>query len=222
MMRSLLRSGVVAALLLAGLAGCAQDPVPQDLYYRLSVPLPASESSVASPGDTHRGIVEVDPFQTDGLLTQVPVVFRTMKAGKDDPAGPLRQYTYHLWAQPLSDAMQRALIARLRDSHLFADVVSPDLRARADYDLRGRLLRFDHLRDDSGHAAVDVAFEVSLTRRQDHRVLMTRRYADRHPVPDETVDSAVRVGGEVVATLYGQMTQDLSAVLATDGGALAR
>ena len=73
------------------LAACAQPPLPQDHFYRLSVGAPGNPR--AEP--RFKGTLEVGRFVADGLTAGRPVVYSMA-----DRPNELREYRYHFWTEP--------------------------------------------------------------------------------------------------------------------------
>ncbi len=145
--------GATAAAWLASvivLAGCESTQVPQEHFYRLSVPLP--EARAAAPLS---GTLVVQRFMGDGLTTQRPLVYASSESPND-----LRQYNYHFWADPPPRMLQELTVEVLRSANVATRVVTPELRVQADYELSGKIKRLDHVLGDAPRVTVELEFTL--------------------------------------------------------------
>lgn len=197
---------VVASLAMGGaLAGCSQPPVPKDTFYRLTVAPPAAPL-VAQP--VFPGTVEVRPFAADGLLSQRSVVFTDATPEK---AAPLEQYSYHFWADTPPQALQLSLTESLRKSGLFQSVVTPELRVLPEFEVQGRITRFEQHRSAASPVMV-VSLELALIQRKGLKLLHFKEYHQQQPTRDNTVQAALEAAQQALETIYTDFSKDISEV----------
>lgn len=187
-----------AALVAAVVLACIADPVPRENFYRLPVPAP---SPVAS-GAALEGVLLVQRLGAEGLLTQRPLLYAVGEAG------PLHQYSYHLWVDAPTRMLQLSLAGFLRDAQVASAVVTPRLRVRADYQLSGRLLALERIEDDAS-PRVRVALEFALEDLEARELLLLREYRVVRPAEDDGMRAAVDAMRAAVGELYGRLLVDL-------------
>lgn len=181
-------------------AACTQPPVPRDTFYRLD---PAIPEAVARSAPLFDGVVEVGRFTADGVVGERSLAF-------SDTGGELTRYSYHYWAEPPPDLLQRALTDHLRAAGLFSQTVTPELRVPANYEVQGRLRRFEQLRDGDG-ARVALALTLSLTDIHDGRLVHLGTYEATREAADAAPGSAVAALRGATAEVLGRFIADLQA-----------
>jgi uncharacterized lipoprotein YmbA len=128
----------------AFLAACAISAPPPQRFYRLDVPPPPIAPS-AGPS------VAVAPVQAFGIYAERPLIYRP---GAD---APLEQYHYSLWAEPPAVMLESALVGYLRAALGAARLAGAN---RADYTVRARLRRLEHILAQPPRAVVAIDFAV--------------------------------------------------------------
>jgi cholesterol transport system auxiliary component len=194
---------MLAMSLVLGLAACAsQGPAPRDHVYPLLPSIqvaPGSEAPVAAT-------LLVTPPSARGLTGGRELVFQ-----RDDRPGELQRYTYHLWAEPPAAAIASSLAAALRDARLFAFVISPGQRARADYLLTGELLRLEHL-PSARPPQVAAEFHLTLVDGYDRKPLAAHRYQGTEPTgPADDPAAAAKAFNRLLGRLLSEAVRDLQA-----------
>lgn len=188
----------VAALLLSA---CAQPPVPKDVFYRLEVSAP--QAGATAP--VFDGKAEVRPLNTDGVLLQRAIAY------VPDGARAIEQYSYHFWAEPPAQMVQRELAAYLRSANLFETVVTPELRVRTDYEVQGRLARFEQVLSGPGARFVaEVELAVSQKRGMDLMVMKT--YRAEVPAASPSIEDAVVAARRALDRIFADISADLGAL----------
>ncbi len=191
MKRTLTILSLGASLLLAA---CAQPELPQDHYYRLSVSAPQQGPLSLN------GVLEVERFRADGLLSGRPIAY-------SEGEGKLAEYHYHFWVEPPVDLLQEAMVDFLRAANIATHVVTPQLRMAEDYLLTGKIKRLERLLSDGNKIAVEL--ELGLKRTSDDRLLVLKSY---HRVLDQQspgVDGAVHAINDALSEIYQTFLNDV-------------
>ncbi|WP_417783677.1 ABC-type transport auxiliary lipoprotein family protein [Terasakiella pusilla] len=193
MKQTFFKSIAFAAVAL-GIAACAQPELPQDNYYRLEVTAPAAGTPLLN------GVLEVDRFRADGLISGRPIVFT-------EGNGYLSEYHYHFWVEPPVDLLQDAMVNYLRAANLAHHVVTPELRMKEDFLLTGKIKRLE--RDLTDGTKVAVELEIGLKSVKEDKILVLKTY---NRVLDQTtkgVNGAVQAMNAALADIYGEFLNDV-------------
>jgi ABC-type uncharacterized transport system auxiliary subunit len=177
-----------------GLAACAQPELPDDNYYRLSVTPPATGSVLLN------GVVEVERFRADGLISGRPIAYTEGK-------GHLSEYHYHFWVEPPVDLLQDAMVKYLRGANIANHVVTPELRMDEHYLLTGKIKRLE--RDLSNGHMVAVELEIGLKRVVDDKILVLKTYTRSIKQNGETVHGAVQAINTALTDIYAEFLNDV-------------
>ncbi|MBL4616046.1 MAG: membrane integrity-associated transporter subunit PqiC [Magnetovibrio sp.] len=156
----------IPAFVFVGLvSACATPPpAPEDVFYRLS-PRAAAPAAAMALLD---GVVEVERFTASGSLASRPLLF------SEPGSNAVSEYHYHYWIEAPPILLQNALVSYMRSARVSDLVVTPDMRARPDYTVRGRLIRLETVQ---GETSVGVAeLESSLRRESDGELLVLGEY----------------------------------------------
>ena len=198
---------VFLAPLMAGCLGSA-PPVPRDHYYRLLVPTPQQNAgAVPLPG-----IMVVELPQADGLLRERPLLY-----SESGESYELQQHSYHYWNDAPPRMLQDQMVTYLRRSGVSGQVVTPDMRIRADYQVSGKVRRLERLLG-GGPPRVFVEIELALMRLDDEKVLVVETFSAEEPAGDESVDAAIVALNRATAGIFerflGQIRSAASQVAA--------
>lgn len=177
-----------------GLAACAQPELPDDNYYRLSVTPPASGETIL------QGVLEVERFRADGLISGRPLAYTEGK-------GHLSEYHYHFWVEPPVDLLQDAMVKYLRGANIASHVVTPELRMDEHYLLTGKIKRLE--RDLSSGYNVALEIELGLKRTIDDKILVLKTYSRRLKQNGETVHGAVQAINAALSDIYSEFLNDV-------------
>ena len=190
-----------AALLLGALAGSlggclgAAPPIPRDHYYRVAVE-PASALPVRFPG-----IISVAPIEADGLLRERPLLF------SQSGAREIQQHDYHYWTEAPPHMLQAQLVEYLRRSGAAEAVITPDLRLSADYEVTGRIRRFERLL--LGETARVVAeLELAMTEVATERLIVVQTYSAQATAADNSVEASVRALDNALGDIFARFLAD--------------
>ena len=195
------RTGIAVALVLAlGSGGCTSVASPPDRFYNLSIAEPSSGAgSCRLPG-----VLLVNRPVGNSLTGELGLVYRP------EPGSPeLRRHVYHLWAEPPTVMIQAELAAYLRKLGVADTIITPNVRARADYALNGRLVDMHRVMGDQPH--INLAIDLSLVRLRDRKVLVQSSGVQALPAAD--IASAVKAYELAALALFDGFLEDCQRVL---------
>ncbi len=181
------------------LATCAQPPLPQDHFYRLSVGAP--DTPLAEP--RFKGTLEVGRFAADGLTAGRPLVY-----GLSERPYELQEYHYHFWTEPPPTMLRDQLVDYLRAAGVTTTVVTPEMRVEPDYVLAGRIKRLETITGSPTRAVVEL--ELGLRRTGDDELLFLGTYGVEAEARANTVAAAVAAVNEALTEIYAKFTADVS------------
>jgi len=181
--------------LLAGCLGSA-PPVPRDHYYRLVVHGPETGRTEAP----FPGVMQVDQLQADGLLRERPLLYSRSGASHE-----VQQHNYHYWNDAPARMLQDQMVAWLRRGGIAGQVVTPEMRIRADYQVSGKVRRLERLLG-GGPPRVAVELELSLIRLADDRLMLVDSFAGQERVADSSVAAAVVAINRVTGRIFQRFT----------------
>ncbi len=181
------------------LAACAQPPLPQDHFYRLSVGAP--ENPRAEP--RFKGTLEVGRFVADGLTARRPLVY-----SMGDRPYELHEYHYHFWTGPPPTMLRDQLVDYLRAAKVMTTVVTPEMHVEPDYVLAGRIKRLEKINGVPPRVAVEL--ELGLRRTENDELLFLGTYGVEVKARADTVAAAVAAINDALTEIYAEFTADIS------------
>lgn len=191
---------LTVALLVLG--ACSPPSVPDVTYFRL--PPPAPRQPAAKPISVLP--IEVETFRAEGLYAEQAVLYATTP-----DAGALRAYHYQLWTDPPSRGLQERLTERLRAGGI-APLVSDHLPASvAALRVRGRILRYERVKNEGGGAKASVAFEMRVEQGSGEP-LLEQSYSAEQSATDESMSGTVTAFGAAVDAAFAKFENDLIAL----------
>ncbi len=182
---------------------CAGGPAPIDHFYRIATPAPAPLAAAVFPG-----AVEVDRFRADALTGGIRIVKRLTA-----DASELEPYAYHQWVDSPTILLQTSLVAFLREAGAAALVVTPELRARADFAVLGRIEQLEHQTGGGAPRAV-VVLDLAISRVSDRTILLQRVYREEKPAAGPGVSEAVDAASAAVSAIFTRFLADAEAQIA--------
>lgn len=186
---------IVAIVMSALLAACAQPAPPADNFYRLEVAEPAQrQGSPWLPG-----VLEVNRIDTDGVLSERALAYQ-------DKDGSLARYRYDLWAEAPNGLIQDQLVESLRAANAATRVVTPDLRVPPDWALRGKLRRFELLPAEN---KVIVRLQLSVASAKDGALVLLETYAAEAPSAADPKSAATALA-RATADIFTRFAADLA------------
>ncbi len=210
-----MRRLALLVLALAGLAGCigSAPPVPRDQYYRVLVAPPAqggalqsatgqSATGQSATGIMFPGVLSVAPLDAGGLLRERPLLYSA--TGR---AHEVQQHDYYYWMDPPPKMLQAQLVDYLRASGLAKAVVTPDLRVRPDYEITGRLKRFERLLG-GGPTRVVAEIELALVETRRNQLLVVETYSAEVTAADDSVEASVLALDQALGRIFERFLAD--------------
>lgn len=181
--------GVFALGLALAAGGCSVAPMPPDRFYHLGV------VGASSPAGACRlpGVLLVNRPTADSLTDERSMVYRPAGDTKE-----LRRSDYHLWVDPPTILIQNRLVTYLQKRGVSDTVVTPGLRAQADYALSGRIVEMH--RSLGNPPTITLAMDLSLLRLRDRRVLVQSSGIETQSAA--SIDEAIRAYESAASNLF--------------------
>lgn len=184
-------------LLLATLGGClgAAPPVPRDHFYRIEVEV------IQEPPARLPGTISVSPIDAEGLMRERPMLFSIGDAHE------IQQHDYHYWIESPPRMLQGQLVDFLRQSGAADSVITPDLRLPADFEVTGRIRRFERvLRADATRVVVEL--ELAMADTGGKRLVVVQSYGAEVPAEDAGVEASVRAMDLALSDIFTRFLAD--------------
>lgn len=190
---------LLSALLVASLAGCATEPLPDYRYYR---PLPpAAVQALASP--KLAGGLVVDAFRARGVLSERPILY-----AKADQPQRLLQYHYQLWIDPPGAILQRRFVDLL-NGYKVAEYVSDRRSPRAEpIMLTGEIERFERVKHAAGWRIV-VGLRIRIEAPRSAAPILDKHYEEAREVAADNLSESVDAFGAAVDAIAARLVVDL-------------
>ena len=191
-----IRSAFVAISLSFMISACAQAPMPQDRYYRIDV------SAAVAGAPLLPGTLQMEPFITEGLTAGRAIIYVEVEG-----ATTMQEYNYDFWAEPPGTMLRDELMAYLRDANVAQNIVTPELRAQADYIFSGRIDRLELIRGPEPKAFVEL--ELAVTKDSNGKVTLVKSYGVSVGASDATVKAGVDAANRGIDAIFAQFLADL-------------
>ena len=149
----------------------------------------------------------VDPLATDSVYSDRRIAWRDMS----DP-WRIRQLDDYLWSLAPPQLVQDRLLSCLSARRSAASVVPPGVPVEVDLILDGQLDRFE-MQLAGEAAAVSVAVQLFLTRRQPRELVWQRSFRYRVPLAETSAEAAV--GG--FRTALERLCEDVAGAIEHSG-----
>ena len=178
-------------------AGCAQAPVPPSHFYRIYTEQPPATGS-------HRyldGVLVVRRFLADGLVSERSVVY-----GEGVGPNPLQQYHYHSWTESPTRMLQELLVPYLRSTNVATEVITPEIRFDAKFEISGKIKRLEQIRGPDSRVIVELEFGLSEPRAG--RLIWIGSYVEEVACGDSIL-SAVEAFNQAVSQIYARLVDDI-------------
>ncbi len=189
--------GLLFSMLL--FSGCFGGQSSPDYYYRLNVPTPESQLD-PSP---LQGTLQVARPQADALTSERHLVYR-----KDDNISRLNHHAYHRWIDSPTLLLQQEMTRYLRKARIAQQVVTPEMRTKADYALSCRIERLERVLDQSPRVILEL--ELGVTSMKDRRTLILRNYREEYATENLDVASSINAYNQALAKILHRFITDAS------------
>lgn len=183
------------ALTLAGCFGSA-PPVPKEQYFRLIAT--AEPAPVANP---LTGIVEIPPFQAEGVMGERPLLFT------QDNGIKLEQRNYAYWTDPPPAMLRDQMVAFLSKAKLADQVVPSELRVAAKYRVEGRIKRLEQI--SGGKNGGVIALELALIDKTTDSIVTSGTYEVAKDASGPNIDDAVHALNAGLNEIFAKFAADL-------------
>jgi len=191
------RNTAIAVALAATLGGClgAAPPVPRDHFYRVAV-----TAAPKAPGRL-AGTVSVAPIEADGLLRERPLLF------SGNGGHELQQHDYHFWTEAPPRMLQAQLVDYLRSSGAAGTVITPDLRLPADFEVTGRIRRFERVMlGDSTRVVAQL--DLAMTEVERNRLVVVQSYSTQRSARDDSIEASVEALNDALGDIFARFLAD--------------
>lgn len=198
-------TGIATAFILLCLGACAtQAPVPEDRFYRL--PMAGGQ---LKKGQALARVLVAGPLQARGIYNERAMLY----IRGEQPLEVLR-YHYHYWLQSPSQLVQEHMLSYLRNTGMANEVVAYGTHLKHDYQVSGRLLRFERLINRDG---VSVIARIEFTLEKSGRPVLIRTYEHTLRVANDSMHATADAMGHALEQIYRQLVTDIRATV--PGGA---
>ena len=188
---------IALTLLALLIASCGGAPtVPADNFYRLTVSPPSSE-----PSPLLAGTVLVRPLTGAGLLRERPILFTT--AGQ---LHQMRQHDYHYWNESPPRMIQAALVGYLGTGGVAKNVVTPELRVPAGFEIVGSVKRLEQVVASRNRVIIEL--ELAIISADSAELLLSQTYRAEQDA-DSGIEAAVLALEEALANVFGEFVDDV-------------
>lgn len=190
---------VIGMLVLLTSACSTIPPVPEDHYYRVTVPAPENGSQAPI---LHGGLL-VDRLQTDALRNGRAIVYRD-----DDKPLELQRHHYHYWSESPAKMIQHQLASYLDKVRTADYVFNTDHALPHRYRLTGRVVEFDRV---AGKAQTKSAVKLQfvLTRRGVAGPLLNETYQSEISVAGQDMHAYARATQQALGQVLDALNQDI-------------
>lgn len=189
---------LLAAFVVTGCVGSTAT-VPHDNYYRILVPAPDSRAARAALP----GVLSVVAFDADGLVRARPVLFTT-----EGSSHAVRQHNYHYWVDSPTKLVQYEIASYLKKRGLADSVVTPEMRVRADYELRGRIKRLERMIGPN-FSSVAVELDLAVIQLSDRRLIVQETYISQLSCDEDGVKGCVSAVNRALADVFDSFAADI-------------
>ena len=180
-------------------SGCLGGQPSPDYFYRLSVPDPMARLD-SSP---LKGTLQVIRPRTNALTNERHLVYR-----KDGNTPQLNHHAYHRWVDSPTLLLQQEMTQYLRKAGLASQVVTPEMRTKADYTLSCRIAKLERVLDQSPRVILEL--ELGITSMKDRQTLLLRTYREEHQTMDLEVATSVKAYNQALSNILHRFITDTS------------
>lgn len=178
-------------------SGCVGGQSSPDYYYRLNVPTPETQLD-PSP---LQGTLQITRPWADALTSERHLVYR-----KDSNISRLNHHAYHRWIDSPTLLLQQEMTRYLRKAGLAQQVVTPEMRTKANYSLSCRIGRLERVLDQSPRVILEL--ELGITSMKDRRTLLLQNYREEYPTENLEVASSINAYNQALANILHRFMSD--------------
>jgi len=181
------------------LSGCLGGQPSPDYFYRLNVPDPETRLDPAPLN----GTLQVTRPWADALTSERHLVYR-----KDRNISQLNHHVYHRWVDSPTLLLQQEITHYLRKAGLAQQVVTPEIRTKADYALSCRIAKLERVLDQSPRVILEL--ELGITSMKDRRMVLLRTYHEEQLTTDLEVASSIHAYNQALSNILQRFLIDTS------------
>ncbi len=181
------------------LTGCLGGQPSPDYFYRLNVADPETRLDPAPL----RGTLQVTRPRANALTSERHLVYR-----KDDNISQLNHHAYHRWVDSPTLLLQQEMTHYLRKAGLAQQVVTPEMRTKADYALSCRIAKLERVLDHSPRIILEL--ELGITSIKDRRTVLLRTYHEEKPTTDLEVGTSIEAYNQALSNILHRFITDAS------------
>ena len=187
------------------MGGCLGAPAPSEQFYRLEVSFP-TVAQFKNP--LLLGTLQIMRPRSDALTGERNLLYR-VNAGTSE----VHRHAYHRWIDSPTRLLQQQITNYLRHSGMAKQVVTPELRIKADYRLTCYLTRLERIVND--HPRVIMELELGLTHIKNREAILLETYSAEQPAQGLDIASSIVAYNQALENILGQFLKRLSTVPST-------
>lgn len=172
--------------------------LPKDYFYRVQL----NNVDVVKEASPLIKSVVVQDFQALGLLRERNIVYVP-----EGSPNEVRQYNYHSWIESPSILFQQLMVDFLQQSNFSALVVTPRIHVDTEYEIRGRVDRFELVQ--TGSPRVVLKMEIVLRSVKQNRMIYLGRYQQEVPLSRAGVNASVSALSDAINQVYRQFFSEV-------------
>ncbi len=197
--RNALKGGLLAVVAAGLLTACGSaPPAPEDHYFRLQ----ATYAGAARMVNPLPGTLEVERFVADGLTSERGIVYAEAVTSNQ-----VHAYHYNLWIKPPTVLLRDELVSFLREAKAAKAVVTPEVRAAADYVLTGKIEHLEQLRGKTERTLLEI--ELAVRGAADGKLIFLKTYRQENASAGG-VGAAVDSLNTALSIVYADFVADLA------------
>ncbi|MGB0908772.1 MAG: ABC-type transport auxiliary lipoprotein family protein [Nitrospirales bacterium] len=181
------------------LASCMGGPAPQDHYYRLELPEPTSQFH-APP---LQGTLQITRPWADALTSERHLLYRqNMKTSQ------VFRHAYHRWSDSPTLILQQQIAHYLRGSGIASQVVTPELRVKANYQFSCRISKMERVLDNSPRVIIEL--ELGVIHMRNREAMLLRTYYEELPINTHKISDSIEGYNQALTIILNQFIKDTS------------
>ena len=141
--------------------------------------------------------------RANALTSERHLVYR-----KDGNTSQLNHHAYHRWVDSPTLLLQQEMTQYLRKAGLASQVVTPEMRTKADYALSCRIAKLERVLDQSPRVILEL--ELGITSMKDRQTLLLRTYREENQTMDLEVATSVKAYNQALSNILDRFITDTS------------